>query len=209
MSPKPRNPVQQIRFVSTGSRRRGRAVSPVIAVILLVAITVVLAAVLYVLVAGSVHGSAEAPLGSALGLGPATALTGSKTTASYCASGHGCYIVSIATAAPSLTLGDVAFVVKQSASGPDQTVLKGTGQFYVDNSAGVEVAHSASIAKGKPVSVSAWTYAKGYSADTAWSSQLTLSIEFGTGISNPAGHGFVLEADGLGAFQGTVLFSLP
>ena len=70
-----------------GTRRWRRAnkkgVSPIIATILLVAITVVLAAVLYVLISGLTRGPGNTPLGSAMAVGSSTAGT------SYLAAG-GC-----------------------------------------------------------------------------------------------------------------------
>jgi flagellin-like protein len=189
--------------------RRPRGVSPIIATILVVAIVVVLAAVLYVVVASLTHPRAGVPLGSQLALGPAAAMTGSSSTPAWCATGHGCYAVSVADASSSLGLGEVAFAVEQSANGPVHTVTAGTGQYDIVNAAGVVVAYSASIAAGQPLTVTSWTYETGYSPSTAWSSQLTLCIEFGTGIPNPSGHGFVLTADGLDGVQGTVAYSLP
>ena len=59
-------------------KARKRAVSPIIATILLVAITVVLAAVLYVLIAGLTHGPSSAPL--AFGWGQGTNATGTSNT---------------------------------------------------------------------------------------------------------------------------------
>jgi flagellin-like protein len=198
---------------STSRSGRGstgrRGVSPIIATILLVAITVVLAAVLYVLISGlASHGSASAPLGSELALGPATSMTGSTTTPAWCASGHGCYSVTIASASTSLKLGEVAFAVKES-TGSTHAVSGGTGQFDVVNSKGTVIANSTSIAAGQPLEVSSWTYAAGFSSSTMWSSQLTLCIEFGTGIPNPAGHGYVLEAYGVNGVQGVINYSLP
>ena len=52
-------------------KARKRAVSPIIATILLVAITVVLAAVLYVLISGLTHGPGNTPIGSAFTAGNA------------------------------------------------------------------------------------------------------------------------------------------
>ncbi len=79
-------------------KARKRGVSPIIATILLVAITVVLAAVLYVLISGLTHGTGSAPLGTnfAWGAGtaqnnatsaapsPCTAANGITITATYC-----------------------------------------------------------------------------------------------------------------------------
>jgi flagellin-like protein len=58
-------------------RQKGkRGVSPIIATILLVAITVVLAAVLYILISGLTKGPGNTPLGSALAVGNPTASAG-------------------------------------------------------------------------------------------------------------------------------------
>jgi len=63
-------------------KARKRAVSPIIATILLVAITVVLAAVLYVLISGLTHGVGSAPL--AWGWGSVTNATGAATSTTGC-----------------------------------------------------------------------------------------------------------------------------
>jgi flagellin-like protein len=61
-------------------RQRGRrGVSPIIATILLVAITVVLAAVLYILISGLTKGPGNTPLGSALSMGNPTSSAGGTT----------------------------------------------------------------------------------------------------------------------------------
>ncbi|HEV2166903.1 MAG TPA: archaellin/type IV pilin N-terminal domain-containing protein [Thermoplasmata archaeon] len=68
-------------YRKSGSRWRKKAkrgVSPIIATILLVAITVVLAAVLYVLISGLTRGPGNTPLGSAMAVSGATA--SSKST---------------------------------------------------------------------------------------------------------------------------------
>jgi len=58
-------------------RKKGRrGVSPIIATILLVAITVVLAAVLYILISGLTKAPGNTPLGSALAVGTPTSANG-------------------------------------------------------------------------------------------------------------------------------------
>jgi archaeal type IV pilus assembly protein PilA len=75
-------------------RKKGkRAVSPIIATILLVAITVVLAAVLYILISGLTKGPGNTPLGTAFAWGPANNVTG--TVAIGCTAGHSCYSMEI------------------------------------------------------------------------------------------------------------------
>ncbi len=55
------------RAVRTWRKKRQRGVSPIIATILLVAITVVLAAVLYVLISGLTHGGGSVPYSLSMG----------------------------------------------------------------------------------------------------------------------------------------------
>lgn len=190
-------------------RRRARGVSPIIATILLVAIVVVLAAVLYVLVGNLSSARSNEPLGSALALGPAIATSGSAKTSSYCGSGHACYSVGFASARSSLTVGDLVLELKTS-SGTNHLVTKGTGQIAIIGPSGAIIARSLPISVGKPLVVSSWTYpTKGYSSATPVSSLMTIWIEFGTGTRQPTGSGFELAALGTGSFQGEVILALP
>jgi flagellin-like protein len=66
----------QMRMERRWRQKGKRGVSPIIATILLVAITVVLAAVLYILISGLTKGPGNTPLGSALAIGTATASAG-------------------------------------------------------------------------------------------------------------------------------------
>jgi len=80
-------------------KARKRGVSPIIATILLVAITVVLAAVLYVLISGLTHGPSSAPLGTNFSWGVPVNATG--TTTNGCGTSGGathsfCYSIEIA-----------------------------------------------------------------------------------------------------------------
>jgi len=75
-------------------KARKRAVSPIIATILLVAITVVLAAVLYVLISGLTHGTGSAPLGTNFGWGTPINDTG-VTTLGCAATTFYCYGIEI------------------------------------------------------------------------------------------------------------------
>jgi len=181
----------------------------VIATILLVAIVVVLAAFLYVLVGGFAKGPSSAPLGSALALGPATSTSGTAATSPFCKAGHGCYSVSVASAASSLAIGDLQFALKTSA-GTSQLVLKGSGMFSIVDTSGKIVAESPSVAKGQPLAATSWTFpTKGFTSSTPLTSLMTIWVEFGTGITSPAGNGFVLTAYGTGAFQGSITLALP
>ena len=91
------------------AHRRSHGVSDIVATILIVAITVVLAAVLYLLVTSLTKSSASDPLGSAFTWGAPTNATGVPTLG--CAGlSHYCYLVQVAytgtgLAVTSLTLG--------------------------------------------------------------------------------------------------------
>jgi flagellin-like protein len=98
-------------------RRNRRAVSPIIATILLVAITVVLAAVLYILVSQYTKtGSTGAPLGSVFGMGSSLIEAGGAGVAGCTTTSEVCYTIPITAASGGLTLSNLAFQVK-SATG--------------------------------------------------------------------------------------------
>jgi len=208
MAPLPSFRAPGMRAHRRGRAERTRAVSPLIATILLVAIAVVFASVLYVLVSGTLVTPSKPPLGDALALGPATPLSGSPSTSSYCAHGRGCYAVSFANAATTLAVGDLGFALL-TTSGVDHKVTKGSGMISLVNPSGKVIAKSPSIAVGKPLEVTSWIYSSGYSSSTPITSELTLWIEFGTAVTNPANHGFYLQAFAVNAFEGAVLYELP
>ncbi|MCI4349410.1 MAG: type IV pilin [Thermoplasmata archaeon] len=76
-----------------------RGVSPIIATILLVAITVVLAAVLYVLISGLTRGPGNTPLGSAIAFNSAQV--------GACSAGSCTYTITIATVSSAVTLNSI------------------------------------------------------------------------------------------------------
>jgi len=96
-------------------RKKGkRGVSPIIATILLVAITVVLAAVLYILISGLTKGPGNTPLGTSLALGiPKEAAAGANFYFNF----------SVASAGGGLVMNNLNFQV-QSASG---SIIAATG----------------------------------------------------------------------------------
>jgi archaeal type IV pilus assembly protein PilA len=190
-------------------RRPPKGISPIIGIILLVAITVVLAAVLYVMVSGlSDHGTAAKPLGTALALGPASEVTGSKTTNSYCKTGYPCYSVSIASVSSSLTLGDLELVLLTS-SGTAHIVQTSSGQISVVNGGTTPIAYT-SVTKGNPLESTAWAkFQKGVSEGTTLSDTMTIWVQFGSKTLNPVGQGYRLEAIGTGSFSGTIDYLLP
>jgi archaeal type IV pilus assembly protein PilA len=111
-------------------RKNRRAVSPIIATILLVAITVVLAAVLYILVQQYTKGgSTGTPLGGALSLGASSDST--KGTTNY-------YNFSVTSASSALTFTSTAFQVK--TAGGTIVALTGTSTVTVISLTGTALA---------------------------------------------------------------------
>jgi flagellin-like protein len=99
-------------------RRNRRAVSPIIATILLVAITVVLAAVLYILVSQYTKtGASGAPLGSAYGMGASTIVAGAASVTGCTTTGEVCYSIPITSAGNNIKLSNLAFQVKTASGG--------------------------------------------------------------------------------------------
>ncbi|HKN06562.1 MAG TPA: archaellin/type IV pilin N-terminal domain-containing protein, partial [Thermoplasmata archaeon] len=112
-------------------KARKRGVSPIIATILLVAITVVLAAVLYVLISGLTGGGVGSkPIGTAFTVGPNPSTGATKCTAAT----GGCvaindYIYTLTIESSSVNFGNVLFEVKNSVGSP--LTVAATGQFTV------------------------------------------------------------------------------
>ena len=94
-------------------RSRKKGVSPIIATILLVAITVVLAAVLYVLISGLTKGPGNTPLGSAFAWGTSANVTASTPTG--CVAAKECYNIEIASASSGLLANSLTFTARTSA----------------------------------------------------------------------------------------------
>jgi flagellin-like protein len=104
--------------------REGRAVSDIIATILLVAITVVLAAVLYILISGLATGPSSTPVGAGVSFGGVTESTNPSGP-------QWNYTASVQTTTSSLTWSDLLFQVRNGASavittGPTTVGIAGT-----------------------------------------------------------------------------------
>ena len=91
-----------------------RGVSPIIATILLVAITVVLAAVLYVLISGLTHGPGSAPLGTNFGWGIPNNATGVTGTTGCALTTHYCYSIEVAGAGGGITTSSVTLALRNA-----------------------------------------------------------------------------------------------
>jgi flagellin-like protein len=207
-------------------KARKRAVSPIIATILLVAITVVLAAVLYVLISGLTHGPGSTPIGSAFTAGnPTTSTCGTGLTyAAASASGKGgClagdYIYTLTVESSTVSMSSVLFEVKTS-SGAILALTAGTGGFSVMNIQGQVVAQgplgtaaaalAMSTTLGFPTFTGSTTACNGAActASTSLTSVYTIVIDMGT--ASPTGLGYSFVAVGTGSYSGTTnALSLP
>ncbi|MGA7476502.1 MAG: archaellin/type IV pilin N-terminal domain-containing protein [Thermoplasmata archaeon] len=204
-------------------KARKRGVSPIIATILLVAITVVLAAVLYVLISGLTGGGVGSkPIGSAfsagsaimwkqtVGAGNTYAATGCNgvTTADYC------YTLTVETTGA--TFSNVLFEVKTS-TGAIAAATTGVGGFSVLNIAGNVVAQMTTASATLAMTATFGTYytttttacnGAACGPSTPWSSIYTIVVDMGQ-APVPTGQGYSLVAVGTGGYSGTTAVSLP
>jgi flagellin-like protein len=174
-------------------RRRGkRGVSPIIATILLVAITVVLAAVLYVLISGLTGSTAAAPIT----LAPAVLGTGGSGTTWYVTVGI----------TPSAAIGTTQFGLKVVNAGTTQA----TGAAVGANCAATKAYVAGTTCTGPTagwyavLTNSAGTIVSLYSGTTAaWSNALTITGgSYTLNIISAAqydGNGYTLSAFGTGS----------
>ena len=174
-------------------RKKGkRGVSPIIATILLVAITVVLAAVLYILISGLTKGPGNTPLGTAFGYGtPSNISVASGTAPTGCsAAAHNCYSISIASA----------------GGGIQNTALN----FQVTRPGGGIV----TVTQVALLSISGTVVATYTGSTGSWSTTVTLSttqtlvVDVGA-YSATSVSGDTLVALGVGSYSGQVTTVLP
>ncbi|HTT26499.1 MAG TPA: archaellin/type IV pilin N-terminal domain-containing protein [Thermoplasmata archaeon] len=190
-----------------GARRRG--VSPIIASILLVAIVVVLAAVLYLVVIRlSESTDSSRPLGSALYLGPARAESGTVPTNPFCQTNHYCYSVAVTATQSGITMGDLEFRILTSG-GTIHTVAQNFAKLSIVGVQGSQLAYT-QISKNSPFVVTAWGHlSSGTSPNSMVSSGMQLWIQFGNTKMSPFGHGYTMQVIGRGAYDGTLTVVLP
>ena len=118
-------------------KARKRAVSPIIATILLVAITVVLAAVLYVLISGLTHGPSSAPLGTDYSWGSPTNAT--ATSPSPCTAANG-FVATFGTGANGLAAANVKYCYTVQIAGAGGGVSTSSVSFALRSAGGATVA---------------------------------------------------------------------
>jgi len=196
-------------------KARKRGVSPIIATILLVAITVVLAAVLYVLISGlTTGGVGSKPIGSAFSAGSPTP---SICLATYTYATNGCkaadYIYTLTVETTGAAFGNVLFEVKTSSGAID--VAASVGGFSIMSIAAVVVAQMTTASTTLAMTSVFGTYSAVATAcngapcsgSSPFSSIYTIVIDMGTG--NPGGTGLTFVAIGTAGYSGTTSLALP
>jgi len=192
--------------------RRRLGVSDILATILLVAIVVVLATVLYVLDTALVHGPGSLPIGSAFAAGTASAPTPCTAVGApmvgCIAAGDFVYVVTIAQS--TVTFGSVLFEVKS----PVGTFYRATGDggFNILNVAGQTDAAYNLSASGPLVvpGVLSWHYFAGTGVSQYTPLTTVYSIVVDMGSLSPSGQGDLFVAAGTGSYTGTTAgFVLP
>ncbi|MGI0139948.1 MAG: archaellin/type IV pilin N-terminal domain-containing protein [Thermoplasmata archaeon] len=189
------------------SLRRGRrGVSPVIATILLVAITVILAGTLYVFLINYFPSTANTPLQDALGYGsihclgaPSTGCTNS-TGSVGCAAGDYCWSIAISTANGPSPSSIILYV--QNAS--TQTISTASWHFTfltVNNPPAIVANATGSVAGQTPPG---WIAGPGRATNDALTTGMILWID--TGSSTPyTGQSLTLNTDATGGGYGGAL----
>jgi flagellin-like protein len=183
---------------------RSRGVSPVIGIILLVAITVVLAAVLYVMVAGLTHGPASAPIGSAFLIDSPAAGTcwAAGVTAHVCgAAGNKLYNLTVEESA-SVTLGDILLEVRTPSDAVYKNPLAATFSIMKVGSS-TPVAYYAVAASAGLAMTKSFTTSPGYSLSTVITTSMYVVVGTGTHASNwSPGQGNYVSVLGTGHYTG-------
>jgi flagellin-like protein len=176
-------------------KARKRAVSPIIATILLVAITVVLAAVLYVLISTLTHGPGATPIGSAFAAGnprSGTCAGGGTLATTGCKAGD--FYETLTIEQSSVTFGNVLFEVILTSTGGAWGACAGACGFAVLSSAGATVAYENIAATTAMVMLSSpgFTYVGSTTSGSLLNSGVfTISLDLGTGATTGLGISFV------------------
>jgi flagellin-like protein len=169
-------------------KRRQSGVSPIIATILLVAITVVLAAVLYILISGLTKGPGNTPIGTALAVAaPKEATAGAGATTNHW------YNFSVQSASSGLVMGSMNFQVQTTGAGV-VTPLAG----WTLNVLGIS---GTSIAV---YSMTTGTWTTG--GTTALNSGDTIVLD-AVQAASISGNNWIIS--GAGSYQGTIAVSIP
>jgi flagellin-like protein len=194
------------------ARARSRGVSEIVATILLVAIGVVLAAVLYVLVTNLTGGPSSSPIGSGFaagnpvlqgdaGSGASTTCSAATTTlAGALGAGHWMYRLDVESS--TVAFGHILLQVR-SANGAFDAANVG---FFVVDGNGLVLAcagSSGTPTQGSMSSTLSFVYPAdaGATSATAVSSAYQLVLDMGS--TSPASQGFTFDVVGQGPYSGT------
>jgi flagellin-like protein len=190
-------------------KARKRGVSPIIATILLVAITVVLAAVLYVLISGLTHGPGSTPIGSAFTAGNPTpgTCTAALVTAHVCSTATD-FTYTLTVESSTVSFGSVLFEVKTPAGAVYPNV--GAAGFSVVTISGTAAAYEGLAAGAGLAMPTTWTtYTGTFTTSSPLNSLYTIVIDMGTATAT-TGTGLTFVALGTGSYSGTTsALSLP
>lgn len=194
----------QIRSLSAVRYRYSRrGVSPIIATILLVAITVVLAAVLYVVISGLSHGPGSAPIGSAFAVGtPVQGTCWAVGVTNHVCGTAGDRIFNLSIQQSTITLGDVLLEVRTATGSVFHNTVAG-GFAIMPLTGNVPVAYYSFAAGAGLAMSSTFTIGTGYSASSPITS--TMFIVVGTGTPTGSwfpGQGNYIVAVGTHHFSG-------
>jgi flagellin-like protein len=164
-----------------------RAVSPIVATILMIAIVIVLSAILYTLVIGLGGNTSRPTLGTELAFGPVT--EGQNATAFF-------YNFSVAAASGGITWSSVELHISHSGT----IFTAGIVSYTVYTAARQVVCHASGSA------VAQWSPGSGGTALTPISSTQQLVVVSTVSLS---GQGATLDAAGTGSFGGTIHANIP
>jgi flagellin-like protein len=182
-----------------------RGVSPIIAMILLVAITVILAAVLYVLVTGLVHGPASKPIAESFLITSPTAGTcwTAGVTAHVCGvKGNQLYNFTIQEAA-SVTLGDILLEVRTATGSVYHNSLAAAFAVMKIGSTTPVAYYTIAAASGLAMTKT-FTINAGYSTATPISTSMYVVVGTGTAATSWShGQGNYVTVLGTGHYSGS------
>jgi archaeal type IV pilus assembly protein PilA len=189
-------------------KARKRGVSPIIATILLVAITVVLAAVLYVLISGLTHGPSSAPLGTNFSWGVpvnGTSTSGSTEGCGATGTAHAfCY--SIEVAGSSVTTSNVVLALRNSAGATlawPVAVTAGTAATPTTSQISLVSPTSATPVSGYGTAAGGWTNAAGFTGTISGGFTVVIYL-VGTGAVNTGLLSDQIVAIGASGYSGSV-----
>jgi flagellin-like protein len=181
-------------------KARKRGVSPIIATILLVAITVVLAAVLYVLISGLTHGTGSAPLGTNFSWG--TPINATGTTPNGCATTtYYCYTIEIAGSGGGVSTSNFQLGLRTSLGSTVGWPTSVTGTGGLISLYGVSTTTALATYS---VASSSWTNAAGFTGALGAGDTIVI---YCAGHAEGAGYGLLSDeivAIGVNGYSGTV-----